>query len=271
MSRSIALVGVSGAASLQGFASALVGKVTGNAASLVSQPVQGNGANVSIGATAPKGTHTAVVQLEGEPSPAYKGVKAVLVRAVLPAGDAPLPLRDALDVLPGAGISAAAEIAAAKESFAKTAQVAIDIAKAQGSKKITLAVKQATKFANINTLFQDVVSNAASAAGITVEAVGTAQVSNTFIMFPEQLGVVVTADTAAAENIEGLYAGILGGAARTYYTEEGLVAGGNSAFSVARAVSKALSNGGFSAEAKKIESALAKAKPNDAQSIIAAL
>ena len=273
MSRSLALVGVSGLASLSSFASTLVSKATGGKTGLEAKPLSAGSGNVAVGPDVPAGVHTSVTALGNTTaSPAYKDVKATLVRAVLPAGTGAVPIRDAIDVFPGAGIPCQAEVDAAKANFTKTAKVAVSLAKAQGTKKITIGVKQQTKFANINALFQEVVTQVAEQSGIAVETLGTAQLSNTLIMFPETLGVVVTADTPAAENIENMFAGILGGVARTYHADEAQIAAGNSPFSVARAISTALAAQGQSAEAKKIEEAVAKAKPNDGgASIISAL
>eukprot|EP01084_Bolivina_argentea_P089439 161391_1 len=265
---SLTLVSVTGAASLQAFASSVATKA---GASLNVSALQQGGGNVAIGSKAPEGVHTAVTQLTGAGSGAYKGVQTTLIRAVLPTGEGPVAVRDAVDVLPAAGISHQAEIAAAKASFAKTATEAVNYAKGSASKKITVAVKQQTKFNNLNELFQDAVNEAAATQGVTVDFLSTATVSNQMIMFPEQLGVVATADTPTADNIEGMFAGLLGGVSRKYIGDDSSVQAGNSAFSVARAVAGALAASGASAEAKKIEDAVSKAKVNDTASILGAL
>lgn len=264
---SLTLASVSGCASLQAFASSVASK-TG--ASLNVSGLQQGGGNVSVGSKAPEGVHTAITT--GAPAAgAYKGVQTTLVRAVLPTGEGPVAVRDAVDVLPSAGINSQNETAAAKASFAKTAAEAVNYAKGTPSKKITVAVKQQTKYNNLNELFQEAVADAAASQGIAVDFASTAAVSNQMVMFPEQLGVVAIADTPTADNIEGMLGGLLGGVSRKYIGDDSTVFAGNSSFSVARAVAGALSASGASAEAAKIEAAVAKAKANDSASILGAL
>jgi len=265
---SLALVSVGGTASLQAFAASVATKA---GASLNVSALQAGGGNVAIGPKAPEGVHTAITQLNGAGSGAYKGIKTTLVRAVLPVGEGPVAVRDAVDVLPAAGINHQTETAQAKAAFMKTAAEAVKIAQGTAGKKITVAVKQQTKFNNLNELFQDAVSDAAQSGGVSVDFLSTATVSNQLVMFPEELGVVATADTPTADNIEGMFAGLLGGASRKYIGDDSTVQAGNSAFSVARAVAGALSASGASAEAKKIEDAVSKAKVNDTASILSSL
>ena len=265
--RSLALVSTCSCAGLQAFASSVAAKV---GASLDATAAQSTGANVSIGPKAPAGVHTAVTKQSGAGSGAYQGIKVAVVRAVLPIGDGPVAVRDAVDILPSAGMNCQTEIATAKASFAKTAAEAVTLAKSSGS-KITVAVKQQSKYTNLNELFQDAITDAAANAGVPVDFVSTAVVSNNLVMFPETLGVIATADTPTADNIEGMFSGLMGGAVRTYIGDNGNVSAGNSNFSVARAVAGALAASGATAEASKIEAAVAKAKANDAASIISAM
>merc|ERR1712146_576120 len=153
----------------------------------------------------------------------------------------------------------------------KSATEAASLAKSNGT-KVTVLVKQATKHAVLNKLFEEAITDACSAAGVAVEFVGSAQVSNALVMAPETLGVVAAADTQTAENTELMYSGLVGGVSRTFISADARVAGGHSENSVAYACADALRNMGLTAEAKKIEAAVAKAKGNDdGASIIAAL
>uniref|UniRef100_A0A7S1W7I6 Uncharacterized protein n=1 Tax=Neobodo designis TaxID=312471 RepID=A0A7S1W7I6_NEODS len=269
MSRSITLA-AAGCSKMQSFATTLLGKATGNAVALAPGAAAGAAAAIAIG-EAPAGAHT-VVTTAPEAKPAlYKDSNVAFVRAVLPAAADQLPLRDLVDVYPASGIPCDAEIAQVKASFAKTAQTAVDLAKKNGN-KLTVLVKQATKHARINELFEEAITEASAGSGVAVDFVGSAQVSNTLIMFPETLGVVAAADTASAENAEAMYAGLVGGVNRTFVGDDVSVAGGSSPNSVAYACAAALRNIGMGSEAKKIEAAIAKAKGNDeGASIVAAL
>lgn len=273
MSRRIAMLTAgTPLAGLTAFAAASVSKVTASAVQLVAGAAEPRTTAVAIGPDAPAGTHTAVTQLSGDGAAPYKNLKQLaFVRSVLPrnAEDA-LALRDAIDVLPGAGISNDAEIAHAKASMAHTAAVAVALAKQKGASKITILTKQATKYTHLNALWNDTIQ-AAAGAGVSVEVVGSATVANQLVMFPETLGVVVAADTPTAENVEGMLAGVLGGVERTYHLSDGSTAvGGNSVSSVGNAVAAALRAQGLTAEANKLTAALAKA-PTDSQAVLNAL
>lgn len=256
MSKSVSILAAGATASLQQFATSLVSKATGTAAAAAASV---DAANIVIGSDAPRGVHTSVVG--GATDALYSGVKTTLVRAILPRGaDDSLQLREAVDALPGAGINAESELEAAKASYRKSADIAVQVAKAQNSAKIVLALKQQTKFANSNRLFQEAAKEAAEAAGISVEVLSTAAATNTLVLFPETVPVVFTNDTVAADNIELAFAGITG-SSRSYYTDKGLiVAAANGNKSVAAAVAQSLKGLGLAAEAKKIEVAAAKAK-----------
>jgi hypothetical protein len=255
---------------MQSFASAVLGKATGNAVALAPGAAAGAAAAMAI-AQAPTGAHS-VVTVAPEAKPAlYKDSNVAFVRAVLPAAADQLPLRDLVDVYPASGIPCDAEIAQVKASFAKTAQTAVDLAKKNGN-KLTVLVKQATKHTRVNELFEEAINEASAGSGVAVEFVGSAQVANTLVMFPETLGVVAAADTASAENVEGMYAGLVGGVNRTFVGDNLNVAAGCSANSVAYACAASLRTLGMGAEAKKIEAAIGKAKGNDeGASIVAAL
>ena len=274
MSHSIALVSCGGTAALQQFATTLVGKATNNAVKLAAAAPVGGAIAVAVGAAAPANVHTAVVKPTADSTcPLYGGVKTVLIRAVLPSEADKLALKDAVDVLPASGIQCAAEHTAATESFKLTAAAALQAAKAQNATKVTALVKQVSKYDQINGLFEKAFGEVFENSGIYVDFQNSAQVANTLVMFPETLGVVVTADTATAEVVEGMYAGIMGGVATSYLGHNAeTIASGNSANSIAYAVASALQAQGLTAEAKKVTAAIAKSSPNDGgSSILAAL
>lgn len=265
MSKSVSILAAGATASLQQFASTLISKTTGSAAVAAASA---DVANIAIGSDAPRGVHTSVV---ANPTDAlYSKVNATLVRAVLPRGaEDSLQLRDAIDVLPGAGINADAEIESAKASFRKSAAIAVQFAKAQKAGKLVLAIKQQTKFSNSNALFQEAAKEVAEAAGLSVEVVSTAVATNTLVLFPETVQVVFTNDNATTDNLELAFAGVTGGS-RTLYTEGGAkIAAAHGNKGVAVAVAETLKGLGLVNEAKKIESAVAKAKSS--KDILAAL
>eukprot|EP01098_Paradermamoeba_levis_P010292 TRINITY_DN4324_c0_g15_i1.p1 TRINITY_DN4324_c0_g15~~TRINITY_DN4324_c0_g15_i1.p1 ORF type:complete len:271 (+),score=52.58 TRINITY_DN4324_c0_g15_i1:71-883(+) len=270
MSRRIALV-ASGSATLQNFGASVLGKATGNAVSLAPGAVDASAVGIAIAQT-PADAHTVVTRGNaGANAALYKDVKTLFVRAVLPAPADSLALRDLVDVYASSGIKAEAEVATVKASFAKTADLAVSLAKANGN-KITVFVKQASKHEQLNTLFKDAIESASSANGVAVEYLSSAHAANALIMAPETLGVVAAADTPSAENAEQAFSGLLGGVSRTFYTDAGKVAGAHSHNSVAHAVAESLRSLGLTAEAKKIDAALAKAKGNDnGSSLLAAI
>lgn len=140
----------------------------------------------------------------------YAGVNLTFVRSTLPtAADASLPLREAIDAFASSGINNAAEVEQAKAASSKTAQIAVDAAKANGG-KLTVVVKQQSKFAQVNSVFANAVKSAAEGKGVALEFVDSATATNNLIMFPEQYKVVTTADTASAENLERAISGLYG-------------------------------------------------------------
>ncbi len=161
---------------------------------------------------APKNATTCVIKAAPTKG-VYAGINVTFVRSVLPEGES-LPVREAIDAFAAAGINNATEIAAAKAAASKTAAVAVDAAKANGG-RLTVVVKQQTKFAQVNKVFAEAVSQAAEGKGVTIDYVDSASATNGLIMFPEQYKVVATADTATADNLEGALAGIYG-AQRSY-------------------------------------------------------
>lgn len=262
--RSIGVVAGS-ASNLQSFAASVLSKATKNAVALggASESV-----SIALGANAvPKDAHTSVVTAAATSGP-YAGAKVSFFRSVLPRGaDDQLALRDALDVFASSGIDNSAEITAAKNSVVATAQAAVNAAKANGG-KLTLLVKQVSKFDQVNNVFAEAVEQAAQKAGVSVEVVDSATATNNLIMFPERTPVVAAADTASADNIELALSGLYG-ASRTYLRASGKVAAGHSPATVALAVAEALKELGLSAEAKKVADAAAKG--TNAESIVAAL
>lgn len=268
MSRRIALV-AGGCSTLESFASSVVAKATGNAVAIAAGATDA-AARLAICQT-PEGAHTVVTRPSENKPALYKDVNTVFVRAVLPAPQFKLPLRALVDVYPSSGVNCDAEIAIVKASFAKTASTAVSLAKANGS-KITVLVKNVSKHEQLNALFKEAIDNAASASGVSVDFLGSAQAANALIMAPESLGVVASADTQTAENVELMLSGLLGGVERTFHTEAGAVAAGHSHNSVAAAVAASLRSLGLTAEAKKIDAAISKSKGNDnGAGILAAL
>ena len=257
MSKQIGVVGTGG---LKDFAANLIGKASKNAAAAAAS----GAATVAVGTATPDGAHTSVTKAAGAAAP-YAGVNTVVVRAVLPEDATGLALRDKVDVFADSGIDNAAEVAAATESFKKSAAVAVAEAKAAGVKKVTALVKQVSKYQHLNAAFEKALGDVCGAAGVEVEVVGSAQATNTLLMFPESLAVVVTADTPTAELVERAFGGaVAGGACRTYYLDGGkTVAGGASPSSVASAVAEAFSAVGLTKEAAAVKAAVAKAKGGD--------
>lgn len=259
MSKSISIVAAGAAASLQQFASTLVAKAAGTAVAVASASTADAANAVVIGSEVPRGVHTSVVS--GAKDGLYSGIKTVVVRAVLPrAAEDSLQVADAVDALPAAGINAEAEFETALASYKKSAAVAVEAAKAQKVSKISLVLKQQTKFTQNNRLFQQAAKEVVEAAGLHYEVLSTAAATNALIVFPETLSVVFTNDTPAADNIELAFAGV-SGSTRTLYTEKGAkVIAGHSSQTVAAAVAETLKGLGLVNEAKKIEAAVAKAK-----------
>lgn len=268
MSKQLSIISAGASAAFLQAACAIVNKATGGKLGTAIVTTADRHA-VVVGPKVPAGVHTAVTCVPASPDPAYAGVKTVLVRAVLPrASPEKVQLRDALDVYAAAGVDLAAEVRAATESFKKSAEVAVARAKAAGVNRIVLVVKQATKYNTINDLFQKVSTEVIEAAGMTTEVQGTAVAANQLIMNPESLGVVLLNDVPASENIELAYAGVVGGASRTYYTVGGgNISAGHSFMSVALAVAQELRTLGMRSEAERVEAAASK----NPRAVVAAL
>jgi hypothetical protein len=258
MSKTVSIVAAGASASLVQFGSSLIAKATNNAvAGAVAAAIGTN--SVVFGSETPAGVHTTVTQGTKATNELYAGTKAVVVRAVLPGGSDDLPLREALDVLPNANIGSDAEIAKASESYKKSAKVAAQLAKASGATKVTLVLKQATKYATLNKVFTDAATEVFNASGVLVDVQPTPVVTNQLIMFPESAGVFFTNDNVATDNVELAFASLLG-SSRTFFTDSGSVSGGHSQKTVAVAVADTLRAIGFASEAAKIDGAIAKAK-----------
>ncbi|KEG10489.1 hypothetical protein DQ04_03651020 [Trypanosoma grayi] len=259
MSKQITIISAGASAAFLQAASTIINKATGGKISTTTATTADQHA-VVVGPDTPTGVHTAVTNVPASPAPAYKGVKTVLVRAVLPRS-APdkVQLRDAIDVYASAGINRDAEVKAATESFKKSAEVAVAKAREAGLNRVTLVVKQATKYENINELFKKVSAETINAAGMSSDIQGTSAATNQLIMHPESLSVVLLNDVAPTENIELAYAGVVGGASRTYHTVNGgTISAGHSFKSVALAVAHELRALGMKSEAEKVEAAAAK-------------
>ncbi|EAN98355.1 hypothetical protein C3747_44g141 [Trypanosoma cruzi] len=259
MSKQLFIISAGASAALLQAATAIVDKATAGKLSTTMTSMAEKNA-VVVGPETPVGVHTSVTAAPASPDPAYAGVKTVLVRAVLPrASPEKVQLRDALDVFFAAGINMDAEVKAATESFKKSAEVAVANAKAIGVNRVTLVLKQATKYNNVNELFRKVSTETIEAAGMTTEIQSTSVATNHLIMFPESLGVVLLNDVTSTEKIELAYAGVLGGASRTYHTVSGnKISAGHSFKSVALAVAQELRALGMGSEATKVEAAAAK-------------
>ncbi|ESL08488.1 hypothetical protein TRSC58_03809 [Trypanosoma rangeli SC58] len=259
MSKRLSVVSAGASAALLQAATAIVNKATAGKFSATTASVAEKHA-VVVGPETPAGVHTSVTVVPVSPDPAYAGVKTVLVRAVLPrSSPGKVQLRDALDVFTTAGISVDAEVQVATESFKKSAEVAVTNAKAIGVNRVTLVMKQATKYNNLNDLFRKVATETIEAAGMAAEVQGTAVAANRLLMYPESLGVVLLNDVSSAEKIELAFAGVVGGASRTYHTVSGdKVSAGHSFKSVALAVAQELQALGMGSEAQKLEAAAAK-------------
>ncbi len=269
MSRSIGLV-AGAAAPLQAFAASLLAKATNNTVTLATADAPA-GVSLVLGGAAPKDAHTAVITASPAKG-AYAGAKLTFARSVLPRGaDDTLALRDAVDVYADANIDNAAEVAQAKQSVAHTAKLLVAAAKAKGS-KLTVLVKQQSKFEQVNSVFAQSVTETAEAAGVAVEFVPSAVALNQLVVFPEQLGVVASADTPRADVVELALSGLYS-APRVYIRAAGGKApAGHSPLTVALAVAEALKEIGLTAESKKVaDAALAKPVTDGGKSILAAL
>eukprot|EP00744_Colponema_vietnamica_P016126 GILI01022614.1.p1 GENE.GILI01022614.1~~GILI01022614.1.p1 ORF type:complete len:148 (+),score=60.92 GILI01022614.1:45-446(+) len=132
-------------------------------------------------------------------------------------------------------------------------------------------LKQQSAFEGINELFTEVAKDVIEGAGLTVEVLPTAAVTNTLIMFPEELPIVFTNDVPQAELVEKVFSGVIGnGAATEFISADGAkVYGGHSSSSVAAAIASALSEIGYSAEANAVTKAAAGGKSES--EILAAL
>ncbi|KAG5510467.1 hypothetical protein GH5_06667 [Leishmania sp. Ghana 2012 LV757] len=265
MSKSIALIATSAPAALVSAASALVSKATGGA--VKATPTTSAASNaIVVGMQAPRGVYACVAEPPSATSGAYAGVKTVMVRAILPRG-APdtMQVRDVVDVYPACGIACEEEAARAVENFTKAAKVAVEKAKGMKSTRVTLVMKPATKYERLNSLFRETCTKTIEAAGLSVEISTTAAATNTLIMFPEKMSVVMVCDDPVCENVQYAYAGIIGGVHTTYYTDAGCtIHGGHSYKSVAMALAEELKSLGMKAEAAKVEAATQKSPRNAA-------
>lgn len=270
MSNTIAIVAAGAPAALVQSAAAIITKACGAAVKTApAASLSGVTRCVVVGTDAPRGAVACVAEPPREPSAAYAGVKTVVVRAILPRGAAgAMQVRDVVDVYPASGINCGAEVAQATAGYAKAAQVAVNKAKELKVTRVTVVTKPATKYHHLNQLFRDAATKAVEAAGLSVEFVSTAHAANSLTVFPETMGVVLVNDDPVCERVQYAYAGVVGGAYTTYYTEEGkAVHGGHSYKSVALALAEELKALGMKTEASKIEAAARK----DPQNIIGAL
>ncbi|KAG8345488.1 hypothetical protein ERJ75_000822500 [Trypanosoma vivax] len=260
MSRQVSLISAGAAEAIFQVAATIVNKATGGRVQTATATAADRHA-VVVGPETPVGVHTAVTEAaQFVRDTAYANVSTILVRAVLPRSPPDtVQLRDAVDVYAAAGIDTQPENDLATDSFRRSAEIAIAKAKAKGVSRVTLVVKQASKYNKINDLFQRVASHTIEAAGLATEVLGTAVVANQLIVSPESLGVVFLNDVAQTENIELAYAGIIGGVSRTYHTVGGgKISAGHSYKSVALAVAQELRELGLKSEAEKVEAAAVK-------------
>lgn len=261
MSKTIGIISNGSAltSNLVAFATNVIGKATKNAVSGKAVASAASNAVVVGSEVAPAGVISAITKVKG--TGIYAGVQATLVRSILPRteGEA-IPLRDALDVLRGADL--AKETAAAEAAIKKSAQLVVEAAKAQNAKKVVVMIKQQTAFEGINSLFTEVAKDVIEGAGISVEVLPTSVVTNTLLMFPEEVPVIFTNDVPQCELVEKVFSGVIGsGAATEMVTAEGSkVFAGNSTTSVAAAIASALSEIGFAAEASAVTKAAVAGK-----------
>ncbi|KPI85278.1 hypothetical protein ABL78_5668 [Leptomonas seymouri] len=268
MSKSISVIAANAPAALLQAASAIVSKATGGAVK-VSQTASASANAVVVGTAAPRGVYACVVEPSSAVSGPYAGVQTVVVRAVLPRS-APdtMQVRDIVDVYPASGIACHEEVTKVEASFKKAAQVAVERAKTLRATRVALVTKPVSKYARLNALFRESATKVIEDAGLSVEVLTTAQASNDLIMFPERHNVVMLNDDPVCENVQFAYAGVVGGAHTTYYTDAGgKIHGGHSYKSVATALAAELRSLGMKAEAAKIEAAAQK----DPRNVVGAL
>ncbi|CAJ1986930.1 protein of unknown function - conserved [Leishmania donovani] len=265
MSKSIAVIAAGAPAALVQAASAMVSKATGGAVKAMQATSAASNAIV-VGMQAPLGVYACVAEPPSTASGPYAGVKTVVVRAILPrrAPDT-MQVRDILDVYPASGITCEKETAEAVENFNKAAKVAVEKAKAMKATRVTLVMKPVTKYERLNGLFRETCTKTIEAAGLSVETSTTAAATNTLIMFPEKMSVVMVSDDPVCENVQYAFAGVVGGVHTTYYTDAGSkIHGGHSYKSVAMALAEELRSLGMKAEAAKVEAAAQKSPRNAA-------
>lgn len=270
MSKVLTFVTAGASATLLQVAAQIVAKATNNAVRTTTAPqAERQAVIITDGTQTPAGVIASVVRAPAKPSAAYSGVKTAVVRAVLPRRSADqLPLRDALDVYPSAGIVAEAEVHEATKAFQQAAAAAVAVAKEQQGKRVTLVVKQASKYAQLNETFLNTATTVCESAGMTVEVLSTGRAATELVMFPERLGVVLTNDSPNCENVQYAFAGVVGGAHSTFISPKGVsIAGGHSQKSVALAIAHELRQMGLTAEASKVEAAAEKSPLNVAAAL----
>eukprot|EP00760_Papus_ankaliazontas_P028422 PhM_4_TR3699/c0_g1_i1/m.80308 len=201
----------------------------------------------------------------------YAGVDVSVVRAIATdAEPVAIRFRDRVDVFPAQGVSVDAENAALLAGFRASAQRAAEAARARGT-GVTLVLKQVSRHQNLNELLHQAAKEVVEGAGLTLEVVGASQAFNMLVMFPEQLGVVLTNDIQSSDNFEGFVTGIAGGAGVSYKTLVGTEAkafvGATSDVNPAGtlyAAAAALADLGLAEESKRTASVLTKALENAA-------
>lgn len=216
------------------------------------------------------------------PDQTYADAKFTVVRGNIP--DPPavtVPYKERVDRFPKNGIPCAAENEYVKGLAGKTAATAVEIAVEQKLAKVTLLQKPMSALATINQIYADALKAAAAKAvsaeaptGLSVEVLTSSQAVNAAVMFSKTLGVVVAPDYAAADAFEGIAVGVGGGLGMVSQKHSGdgvsvyAQAGGDSPASLDPssnptgllfAAAGALKESGSTAEAAKIEAAVAKA------------
>ncbi|CCW68363.1 unnamed protein product [Phytomonas sp. Hart1] len=259
MSNSIFLLRSGAPAGLMEAAAMLITQATGGAITPVFVKVAERNA-VVVGVDPPSGAYASVVRPPDNPNPTYAGVQTVVVRSILPREPPQhLQLRDILDVYLGSGIDGASEAKRAGSTFTKAAKLAVEFAKEQTASRLTLVIKTATKYENLNNVFVRCATEVAESAGLTTEVLHTAKAANELVIFPEKYGVVLVNDNPICENVQRAFAGVVGGAPEIFYLDGGdCISGGASYRSIALAVAQELVSLGMPQEAEKVRAAAAK-------------
>jgi hypothetical protein len=264
------VVGANGAA-VQGALTSIVSKLGATLVVETACSFSGKNSAIAAGVTDAEacclaskiGAHSSVTAAAGfGASSLYSGAKTTVIRALAGCDGGAIALRDKVDIFPANGINAQAEDEKVLANFKKSVEYAVAEAKRRGVAKVTVSVKPVTKFKRVNALMSDAARDVSAGSGVSVEFQNAQTVHNNIIMFPENLGVVISADTPAAEVLEDLQQGIQGGAfavPRVYTNGSQAVARADGVASAVAGLVEVLKASGNAADAAKLQSALGKA------------